>query len=134
MILGVDLNVTIEDDAGSTEDGSYTFGTPTDVSCAIRSFSTPNTAVVVDTTTRCATMVQDKGIRSDRKVDMVIDLPDTGTPYFGTVVNKIWQIVVKWNSSSTAETLVCALRSNNISSDADGRAIQTVSFRVLSVS
>lgn len=133
MILGVDLNVTIVADAGG-EDGAYTFGTPVDVSCAIRSFSTPNSAVVVDTTTRCATLVTNRGIRSNRTVDMVIDLPDTGTLYFGTVVNKVWQIVVKWNASSTAETLVCALRENNPSSDADGRATQTVKLQVLSFS
>lgn len=131
MLLGVDLVVTVA--SGGAEDGSYTFGTASDVSCALRSFSTPNQAVTVDTTTRCATLTTTRGTRATRTVDMVIDVPDSGALVFGSSVNTVWQIIVKWVSTGSAETLNCALRSNTPSSDADGRQTQTVRFDVIAL-
>lgn len=132
MLLGVDLVVTTA--SGGAEDGNYTFASPaTDISCALREFSTPNTSVSVDTTTRCATLTTTRGIRASRKISAVIDVPDSGTPVFGTSVNTVWQFVVKYVSSGSGETLNGALRENNISAPVDGRQTQTVSFDVIAL-
>lgn len=131
MLLGTDLVVTAA--SGGAEDGSYTFGTATNISCALREFSTPNTSIAVDTTTRCATLTTNRGIRASRKVTVSIDVPDDGTPTFGTSVNTVWQFVVKYISTGTSETLNAAIRENAISAPADGRQVQTVSFDVIAL-
>lgn len=131
MLLGVDLVVTAA--SGGAEDGAYTFGSATDISCALREFSSPNTSIKADTTTRCATLVTSRGIRAERKVSLSIDVPDSGTPTFGTSVNTVWQFVIKYISSGSSETLNAAIRENNISSSADGRQVQTMSFDVIAV-
>jgi hypothetical protein len=131
MLLGTDLVVTAA--SGGAEDGTYTFGTAVDISCALREFSTPNTSIAVDTTTRCATLTTSRGIRASRKVTLSIDVPDSGTPTFGTSVNTAWQFVIKYISSGSTETLSAAIRENSISSSADGRQVQSVSLDVFTV-
>jgi hypothetical protein len=132
MLLGTDLLVTVG--SGGAEDGTYTFATAVDISCALREFSSPNTSIKVDTTTRCATLVTSRGIRAERKVTLSIDVPDSGTPTFGTSVNTVWQFVIKYITTGSSETLQGAIRENSISSSADGRQVQSVSFDVLAVS
>lgn len=131
MLLGVDLVVTAA--SGGAEDGSYTFATAVDISCAIRDFASPNTSIKVDTTTRCATLVTSRGVRAERKITLSIDVPDSGTPTFGTSVNTVWQFVVKYISTGSSETMNAAIRENNISSAADGRQVQSMSFDVIAL-
>jgi hypothetical protein len=128
MLLGTDLVVTVG--SGGAEDGTYTFATAVDISCALREFSSPNTSIKVDTTTRCATLVTSRGIRAERKVTLSIDVPDSGTPTFNTA----WQFVIKYITTGSSETLQAAIRENTISSSADGRQVQSVSFDVFAVS
>lgn len=132
MLVGVDLVVTAA--SGGTEDGSPSFGSATDISAALREFSTPNRSIVVDTTTRTATLVTDRGIRAGRDVNVTIDVPDDGTPTFGTSVNTYWQFVVKYITSGSSETLSCKLRENEVSAPADGRQTQRCRFSVYAAS
>ena len=132
MLVGVDLVLTLE--SGGAEDGTPTWATPVDISCATREYRSPNRAITVDTTTRCATLVTNKGIRAQRDVSISIDVPDSGVALFGTAVNTYWRVSVKFITSATAEVLICVLRENEISSPAEGRDVQTVRLEVQSVS
>lgn len=133
MNLGVDLVVTVDASTGG-EDGTPNWASsPTDISAALREFSTPNTSVAVDTTTRTATITTTRGIRASRSVNLTIDVPDTGVPVFGTGVNTYWKFVVKFVSSATGETLTTVLRENETSSPADGRSTQRCRFEVQAV-
>jgi hypothetical protein len=79
-------------------------------------------------------MVTNRGIRAQRDINLSIDVPDSGAPYFGTTVNAYWRLAVDLIAAASTETMICVIRENEISAPAEGRQVQRVRLEVQSVS
>lgn len=133
MLNSSHIVVTIAD--GGVEDGSASYASPaTDISCAIRDWTLSIGATRISSTTRCATIETTAFLRERGTITCTVDIPDSGTPHFGTTAKRYFQIVVKEITSATARTYNCVLTQNELSSPMDALQRQSVTLEIQAVS
>lgn len=131
MLNSSHIVVTIAD--GGVEDGSATYGTPVNISCAIRDWALNLGSTRISNTTRCATIETTAFLRERATIDVAVDIPDDGLAYFGFTVKRYFQVIVKEITTATARTYNCVLTANNVTSPFDALQAQRVTLEVQSV-
>jgi hypothetical protein len=126
---------TFEWKLGGAESGAPSWDASwSTLTCNVLRYQDNNKSVTVDDTLPCDGLVQDVGVRGDRTIDIDVIVPDAKM-IFGTAVNQHIQFRATFptTGTSTVETMVGAIRTNNRGANMDDRIIQNISIRIKSV-